>query len=304
MKHSVIIPLYNKAPYVGRAIASLANQSYPLAELIIVDDCSSDGSVEAVQQSLQQYSAQFAKTDVKLIQLDHNRGPSFARNVGLDAVTGDWVSLLDADDEYVPKFCERVQSIVQTHDPNFLILSSLRLPSGLRLPIIHPIKHLLISVDNELYTLAEPLKVITWKDFFLGNNALCRRSLIADLRYDEQSNFFECIDFWYRVIRRGLENGSLHCFLLLGEYLQIHEVPNSLSRRRFTDPSTIQLPGLLKRLINSHEEFDRRLWHKIATLWFYNMLERLETPSARLFFLWHFRWFIFRYYVLNRMALR
>jgi glycosyltransferase involved in cell wall biosynthesis len=297
MRLSVIIPLYNKASYIGRAIASLANQSCPPAEIIIVDDCSSDGSVEALQQSLQQYSAQFTNTDVKLIQLEKNRGASFARNVGLGLVTGDWVLPFDADDEYVPKFCERIQAIVQTHNPNFLILSTLRLPSKVVRPVVSLMQDLLTPVDDELYALTDPLKAITCEDFSLVNNALCRRSLITELRYDEQSNFFECIDFWYRVIRSALLKGTCRCFLLVGEYLQIHEVPNSLSRTKLTDPSTIKFPGLLKRLIDSYEEFDRRLWDKIATLWFYNMLERLETPSARLLFLWQFRWFVFRYYM-------
>ncbi|HEY9849842.1 MAG TPA: glycosyltransferase family 2 protein [Leptolyngbyaceae cyanobacterium] len=299
MRHSVIITVYNKAPYVGRAIASLANQSRPPAELIIVDDCSTDGSVQAVQQSLQQYSAQLTNTNVKLIQLQQNGGPSLARNVGLDAVTGDWVSLLDGDDEYAPGFCDRVQSIVQNHQPDLLVLSFINLPSKLIRPVIDPIKHLLNPIDDRLYALADPLKVITWQEFPLGpgNNVLCRRSLIGELRYNTQNDLFENIEFWYQVVKNSVENGSARCFLLLGEFLQIHEVGNSISRRKLTDINKIKWPALLDSLLDSQSEFDRRLWHKVATRWFNNILDRLDTPSDRLRFLWQFRRFAFRYYL-------
>ena len=90
---SVIIPAWNAAPYLADAIASIRAQTWPVTEIIIVDDGSQDGTAD-VARSL--------GADLQLICQD-NRGPAAARNRGLAAATGDFVTFLDADDLYVPE---------------------------------------------------------------------------------------------------------------------------------------------------------------------------------------------------------
>ena len=89
---SVVIPLYNKAETVVRAIDSVLAQRQVAAELIVVDDGSSDGSL-AISQG---YGDR-----IRLIR-QANRGPSAARNRGVKEARFPWVSFLDADDEYLP----------------------------------------------------------------------------------------------------------------------------------------------------------------------------------------------------------
>ena len=93
---SVIIPAYNVEEYVGACIRSLQEQEYPDFEAIIVDDASTDGTVEAATEAI--------GTDPRcqLLRQPETRGQSAARTVALEHARGEFVCNLDADDAYVP----------------------------------------------------------------------------------------------------------------------------------------------------------------------------------------------------------
>jgi glycosyltransferase involved in cell wall biosynthesis len=98
---SVVIPLYNKEKSVGRCVASVLNQTYPAAEIIIVNDGSTDASLSAVQKI----------RDPRLKIFDQkNGGVSSARNFGIAQAQHELVALLDADDEWHPAFLEKMIS--------------------------------------------------------------------------------------------------------------------------------------------------------------------------------------------------
>ena len=90
-KISVIIPNYNRAKIVTKAIDSVLNQSYPNVETIIVDDGSSDGSFEYLKNKYKQH-------ENVIILKQNNNGVSSARNIGIKHAKGEWISFLDSDD--------------------------------------------------------------------------------------------------------------------------------------------------------------------------------------------------------------
>ena len=100
MKFSVVIPLYNKAHTILQTIQSVLSQTYNDFEVIIVDDGSTDDGLLLIHENIQDRR-------VKIIK-EANQGVSVARNTGIEASTGDFVSFLDADDEWDPDYLETI----------------------------------------------------------------------------------------------------------------------------------------------------------------------------------------------------
>lgn len=96
-RFSVVIPVFNAATTLARAIESARAQSWPAHEIIVVDDGSTDATAAVARR--------FGEA-VRLIQ-QPNRGVAAARNAGAAAATGDWLAFLDADDWYAPDRIER-----------------------------------------------------------------------------------------------------------------------------------------------------------------------------------------------------
>jgi glycosyltransferase involved in cell wall biosynthesis len=89
---SVIIPLYNRREEIGRAVASALRQSHAPHEIVVVDDASRDDSAAAV--------AALDDRRIRLVRHERNRGAAAARNTGIAAAEGEWIALLDSDDEW------------------------------------------------------------------------------------------------------------------------------------------------------------------------------------------------------------
>ena len=89
---SIVMPNYNGEKYISQAIKSVIAQTYTNWELIIVDDCSNDNSLNIINK--------YVKIDnrVKLIQLSKNGGPAVARNMAISKATGRFIAFLDSDD--------------------------------------------------------------------------------------------------------------------------------------------------------------------------------------------------------------
>jgi len=91
---SVVIPMYNRARFIARALNSCLSQDFTDFEIIVVDDGSSDGSADVVRGC--------TDSRVKLVCHEMNRGVCPARNTGVAAASGEWVVYLDSDDELLP----------------------------------------------------------------------------------------------------------------------------------------------------------------------------------------------------------
>lgn len=94
---SVIVPLYNKAPYIKRALDSIARQTLSDFEVIVVDDGSTDEGAEVVRE--------YTDKRFRFISQE-NLGPGAARNRGIEEASAGLVAFLDADDEWLPEYLE------------------------------------------------------------------------------------------------------------------------------------------------------------------------------------------------------
>ena len=94
---SILIPVYNVEKYIERCARSIFEQTYQNLEIIFVDDCTPDNSIEILRRVLGDYP--YRQPQTHIIRHDHNRGLGAARNTAMDAATGDYIYFIDSDDK-------------------------------------------------------------------------------------------------------------------------------------------------------------------------------------------------------------
>ncbi|OYR38137.1 hypothetical protein DJ82_12745 [Halorubrum sp. Ib24] len=109
---SVVLPTYGRPEYFEEAVGSVASQTYPAVELIVVDDC----SPEPVAPLLDEVDT--AGVDVTLVRHEENRGACAARNTGIDEAGGEYVGFIDDDDVWLETKLERQVEVMESSDPD------------------------------------------------------------------------------------------------------------------------------------------------------------------------------------------
>ena len=102
---SIIIPLYNKKKYIKETIENIKKQTYKNWELLIVDDCSNDGSYEIAKS--------YQSNKIHVLRNDQNSGPAITRNAGLEHARGRFICYQDADDLWEESKTEKQVEFMQ-----------------------------------------------------------------------------------------------------------------------------------------------------------------------------------------------
>ncbi|WP_053361536.1 glycosyltransferase family 2 protein [Bacillus sp. FJAT-27251] len=110
---SIITPTYNSSKYIKETILSVKKQIYQNWEMIIVDDASTDHTVEIIEREIS------LDPRVKLIRLNHNSGPAEARNTAIECSQGRYLAFLDSDDIWLPQKLERQLEFMQENQAGF-----------------------------------------------------------------------------------------------------------------------------------------------------------------------------------------
>ncbi len=178
LKFSVIIPAYNAAETISRALDSVLAQSYPAFEIIVVDDASSDATVQLLKSKYLNH--------IKLIEKIANSGGSITRNTGMNAATGNYIAFLDADD-------------VWHKDKLALINTILKADSSIKL-FYHPF------TQEDILGKKLPEDIVVYKLPFVK---LLPVNLIATscaviindpaFRFDPDMRYSEDYDLWLRI---------------------------------------------------------------------------------------------------------
>ncbi len=104
---SAIIPAFNAGATLARAIKSVLAQTYEAMEIIVIDDGSSDNTVDVANS--------FRSNGVKVIQTEYQSGAAATRNLGIEHARGEFIAFVDADDEWLP---EKTAKQVETLNAN------------------------------------------------------------------------------------------------------------------------------------------------------------------------------------------
>ncbi|MEA1987104.1 MAG: glycosyltransferase [Candidatus Marinimicrobia bacterium] len=178
---SVIIPVYNRASTISRAIDSVLNQSYRVFEIIVVDD----GSTDKTGEILKTYSDK-----IKIIS-QKNSGVSSARNIGILNSRGNWISLLDSDDEWLPnKLQLEVDYINKNPDMKILQTEEKWIRNGKQ---INPKKY---HTKNDGYFFEKSLELC----LVSPSAVIFKRELFDEIGvFDKDLPVCEDYDYWLRV---------------------------------------------------------------------------------------------------------
>ncbi len=183
-KISVIIPVFNRSALIRRAVDSVLSQSLPPDEIIVVDD----GSTDDTLRILKNYERK-----IKIIA-QKNRGVSTARNAGIREAKGDWVALLDSDDEWLPKKLEYAVEYIR-NNPAIKIFQceEIWIRNGKR---VNPkIKHKKLS--GNIFKESLPLCIISPSAVIIKKEIFSKVGL-----FDETLPVCEDYDLWLRITKR------------------------------------------------------------------------------------------------------
>jgi teichuronic acid biosynthesis glycosyltransferase TuaG len=181
---SIITPAYRCADVVGGTIQSVLNQTYGDWEMLIAEDCSSDGSRDVIRG--------WSKRDsrIRLIEMPSNGGPAAARNRALDRASGRWVAFLDSDDFWLPSKLERQLGFMERQPSHFSCTAFRRIRadgSGVGR---------LIRVPPQL----------TYQRL-LGNTAIATSTVIIDREvtgdFRMTRTYYDDFVLWLEILKRG-----------------------------------------------------------------------------------------------------
>lgn len=188
MKFSLIIPLYNKAPYIAQTLQSVLAQSFQEFEIIVVDDGSTDASVDIVKG--------FQQPQIRLVQ-QPNAGVSVARNRGIDLATGDWIGFLDGDDSLHPDYFAGMVEMMKAYPSIDILASRFRViaDSPAWPPEVWPLQTPMYQLIDDL-----PTRWMQGIPFFTGS-VVIRAALLKSFMpcFPEGESFGEDMDVWFRL---------------------------------------------------------------------------------------------------------
>jgi len=171
LKLSVSLPNYNHADYLGESLQSLLNQSYKFFEVIIVDDGSTDNSVEVIEE--------YAKSDSRILLLrnDKNMGVKFSLRRILDHASGDYIYFFSADDKVLPGFFEKSMKLLSQYPQAGLCCSD---PASFEVHGGPIYANRLYWSDKPCCFPPEDLAEIIQGGYIAGHTSIIKRSALLD----------------------------------------------------------------------------------------------------------------------------
>ena len=182
---SIIMAAYNAEKTIVQAIESVLNQTYPHFELLVVNDCSTDRTVELVKN--------IATRDkrVRLISNQKNSGVSYTRKHGLDEARGSWIAILDSDDAWAPDKLEKQIALQEKKNADLLFTGSAFMDADGK-----PINWYLHAPSVVTY------RQLLKQNVLSNSSALVRKELYAK-HYAVGDGMHEDFAIWLGILKEG-----------------------------------------------------------------------------------------------------
>jgi glycosyltransferase involved in cell wall biosynthesis len=206
---SVIMPAYNAEKYIMESISSVIKQTYPLWELLIIDDGSQDATREIVKRYMQQDQR------IKLIEMNKNIGVAQARNCGIENAKGEYIAFLDSDDIWLPQKLEWQIAFMQENSIGFSYTQYRQFEknvekSGKLINVEECIDYKLLLRGNAIGCLTVMI-----------NRAYIPRIYMPSCKHEDYAT-------WLNILRTGI-----FAYGLKKDLARYRKTKNSLSRNKF-----------------------------------------------------------------------
>lgn len=194
---SVVMPTYNRADLVQRAIRSVLSQTFEDFELIIVDDGSTDDTANVLQK--------FARLDkrIRLLKNDTNKGISYSRNKGQQAARGQYIFILDSDDQALPLTLERLINVMEKNPQLDAVSGGFYYedtPDAIEQSLKTPAQNFSINLNPSQMRLC-----MLFTCCMRNTGAMIRASFVKKnrIRYDTHLMAAEDYDYWKQMLLNG-----------------------------------------------------------------------------------------------------
>lgn len=199
---SVVMPVYNSAPYLKEAIDSILNQSYSNIELLAINDCSTDSSKDIILS--------YSDPRVRYFENNPNKGIVKSRNLGIENAKGKYIATLDSDDIALP---DRIKTQVcfLEKNPDYGLCGSYYQE-------INNTGKLLKKKMNYPSSDKDARTFLTIANCFCASAIMVRSDMAKELKYREGYDIVEDYELWYRISKRA----KITNLPIYGTYYRVH----------------------------------------------------------------------------------
>lgn len=249
---SIIMAAYNAEKTIGHSISSVLDQTYPNFELLVVNDCSTDGTEKLVES--------FAAKDsrVRLISNEKNSGVSYTRKHGLEEAKGEWIAILDSDDAWAPEKLEKQIALQEKTNADLLFTGST-----------------FVDADGQpiSWYLAAPAEVtyrrLLKQNILSNSSALVRKELYAK-HYAVGDGMHEDFAIWLNILKEGRKAYGVDAPLLIYQIAKSSKSGNKFKAAKM-NWNTYRYVGL-----NPVSALYYECWYMVKGLLKYKNLKRVQ----------------------------
>ena len=255
---SIVIPVYNAEKYLGGCLNSIQNQTYKNFEVILVNDGSIDNS-ESICKSFVEADARFR------YYLKGNGGASSARNFGLNHVTGDYITFIDADDWVEENHLEVLINNIKENNSDMAVSSIKKFDNSNNFYFrvySNEEKYLLNynKLNREEFLVILPKLIPANNSYKVAVSKLFKKELVTDVRFDESIVYGEDLEFFFKIYN------NINSISYIDEVTYVYRLHDERSSSKFGQLHMEQELAIYKKMYERIEELGLPTIHYVNTL--------------------------------------
>lgn len=254
---SVIIPNYNREKLIKRAVLSVLSQTYTDVEVIVVDDGSTDGSINILKE--------IEDSRLRIFKLEKNSGACMARNKGISESQGEYIAFLDSDDEWLPYKLEKQIEFMKKENCDAVFTQY----------FYHELNKNADSVEIKPYLKQESnyLGRILYANCVAMDTLLVKRKVFEDLLFDRKLPRYQDWDIAIQIANRFTFQ-----FMEMPT-LNVYEQPNSITYSTSKEKKYKAVSYLYNKYHDLIDEFPKAKSHFLWTMGLYSLCTFQPEPE-------------------------